>query len=77
VPDVSFIRRTILEGMDLRRYGIRPVLISEDVYLWGIDGRPELCLDVDDALATVGLCAVWKDGTIAGGLCIEHKAAGV
>lgn len=71
MPDVAVIRRLQLEAMDLRCYGIRPVFMTKHSRLWSVDGRPELCLTVDEALAAVGFCAIWTDGTVTGGLRIE------
>lgn len=69
--DVTAIKHIFVEQMDLEPYGIMVVWISPYVHMWSVDGRPELCLTADEALASIGLCATWKDWSVQGGLVIE------
>jgi hypothetical protein len=71
LPDVEHIRQIKLESMDLTRYGVRPVFLTKKSHLWSADGKPELCLTPDEALAAVGLCAVWSGWPVDSCLSIE------
>jgi hypothetical protein len=44
--------------MRLDRYGVRQVEVAPGAVLYSVDGRPELCLTVDEALSHVGLCLI-------------------
>ena len=64
MPDVSYLRRALLEGMDLSHYGIRPVKLTPNGKpLWSTTSDVALCLSVDEALAKQGFCATMDSPT--------------
>ena len=58
MPDVAYIRRKLLEGMDLSPYGIFPVqLVPGGKPMWAVTSKVALCLTIDEALSKQGLYA--------------------